>query len=327
MTTIIYLVLIFFFSGILVKATDILIVNLKGLAEKTSLGKFAISSFLIALGTSLPELIVGLTAALEKQPSLSLGNVIGANIANLSLVVGGAALVGGAVTVRGVFVRRDIFYAFLAGAAPMVLLFDKTLTRVDGLILLFVYGFYNTWVFYERRKTMAVVTSQLEKEGFIHRLIRRLNHRGTRREIGWIFLGLALLLFAGEMIVRLSKQLAIIFNLPLLLVGLLVVSVGTTLPEIIFELKAVRQHQPDMVFGNLLGSIVANGTLVIGLVAFISPFRIQAFNEYLLATMAFLIIFAAFYFFIHTKHRLERREGALLLVFYLAFALIEFASR
>jgi len=79
-----------------------------------------------------------------------------------------------------------------------------------------------------------------------------------------------------------------------------------------------------MVFGNLLGSVVANGTLVIGLTCLISPIRIVAFSEYLLATMAFVIVFGIFYYFIHTKHRLDRWEGAFLLAFYFSFIISAF---
>lgn len=311
--------LIIFFSFLLIKATDILMVNLKSLASRTKIGAFAISGLLMALGTSLPELSVGITSALRGMPNLSLGNIVGANIANLSLIIGGAALLGGAVQVRGEFLKRDVFYAFLAGAAPMLLLFDKQLSRLDGLILLALYGFYQAMVFNERA---AEGVSQ--EDGFIQRLIRRLNHRGTRRELGWIFLGLALLLFSADVLVHLAKLVAITLNIPILLVGLILISIGTCLPEFVFGIKAIKERQPQMVFGNLLGSIVANATLILGLVSVISPIRIEAFAEYLVATMAFVIIFGAFYFFIRTKHRLERWEGAFLIGFYLAFVLGEF---
>jgi cation:H+ antiporter len=317
-----YLFLIFGFSLLLIKATDIIIVNLKAFSQKTRLGQFAITTSLLALATSLPELIVCLTAALEGEQNLALGNIIGANIANLSLVIGGAAFFGGVVTVRGLFLRRDVFYTFLAGAAPMVLLFDKSLSRIDGLVLLALYGFYNTAVMRERNQQLAEAKG--EEEGFIRHLIRRLNHQGTKKELGWLFLGVAFLLFSAEMIVNLAGIMAVTLNLPLLLIGLFVVSVGTTLPELTFSLKAIREHEPSMVFGNLLGSVVANGTLIIGLVALISPFRIQAFDKYLLATLAFVTIFGFFYLFIRSKHRLERWEGIILFGVYLLFVLLEF---
>ena len=320
MMVVIYLLLIFVFCLLLVKATDILIVNLKSLVSRTKIGAFAISSLIVGLGTSLPELLVGITSALRGTPDLSLGNVVGANIANLSLIIGGAALVGGAVYVQGEFLRQDVFWAFLAGAAPMILLFDKQLSRIDGIILLALYGFYQAAVFRRQKKVLVFK----EDEGFIQRLIHRLNHRGTRRELGWIFLGLALLLFSADMIVRLAKTVAVILNIPILLVGLILISLGTCLPEFAFGVKAIRQHQPQMVFGNLVGSIVANANLILGLVVLISPLQVQAFAQYLLATMGFVVVFGAFYFFTRTKHRLERWEGAFLVGFYLAFVLSEF---
>jgi cation:H+ antiporter len=314
------LILIFLFSILLVKATDILIISLKRLARRTRLGEFAVTTMVLALATSLPELFVGITSALEGSPNLSLGNVIGSNIADLSLVIGGAALIGGAVSVQGRFLRRDVFYAFLAGAAPMILLFDKLLSRVDGLILLALYGFYNVAVFTERKTEMVVG----DEEGVFRRLIRQLNHRGGGKELAWVFLGVALLLFSADMIVRIAGWIAFSLHVPLLLIGLFVVAVGTSLPELAFELRAIRAHKPDMVFGDLLGSVVANGTLVIGLTAVLVPIKINAFEEYLLATMIFVAGFGLFYFFIRTKQRLERWEGAILLVIYLIFALLEF---
>lgn len=323
MELVVYLLLILFFSLLLVKATDILVVNLKALSRKTKIGKFAISTFLLALATSLPELVVGITAALEGKPNLALGNVIGSNIANVSLVIGGAALVGGVVAVKGLFLRRDVFYAFLAGAAPMILLFDRGLSRIDGLILLALYGFYNFWVLKERQVRLAEARED-DKEGLIRRLLRRFNHRGTKKELGWLFLGIALLLFSADMIVRLASEIAFTLNMPLLLVGLFLVAIGTSLPELAFELKAIREKEPEMVFGDLLGSVVANGTLIIGITSLISPIRIQAFNEYLLATAAFVVIFGVFYLFIRTKKKLERWEGAVLLGAYAIFVLLEF---
>lgn len=318
---IVYFVSIISLSFLLIKATDILIINFRSLAARTRLGQFAITGFVLALATSLPELFVGITAALEGSPSLSLGNVIGSNIADLSLVIGGAAVIGGALQVRGVFLRRDVFYVFLAGAAPMILLLDKSLSRVDGLILLALYGFYQVIVFGEQRER---ITSE-DKEGFIHQLLRRLNHRQTGKELGWIFLGIALLLFAAEVLVRLAKEIAVVLNVPILLVGLFIIAVGTSLPELAFEIEAIRKHQSGMALGNLLGSVVANGTLILGITALISPIAVQTLEEYLLATLAFVVSFGMFYLFIQTKRRLDRWEGAILIAFYLAFLVVEFS--
>jgi cation:H+ antiporter len=317
-----YLLLILIFSFLLVKATDILIVNFKSLSLKTGLRKFAITGLVLGLATSLPELFVGLSSAFAGKSILSLGNIIGANIANLSLVVGGAALVGGVLKVEGFFLRKDVFYVFLAAAAPMILLVDKVLSRIDGLILLIFYIFYQIVIFNEEKHGHEFKKTQ--EIGVIQRLIRKINHSKTKKEISWILLSIIILLFSSDFLIRVANKLAVNLNLPLILIGLLVISIGTTLPELVFGIKAIKDRQSSMVFGNLSGSIVANATLVIGLVALISPIHVQAFNSYLLATMAFVIIFVLFYLFIHTKHRLERWEGGLLFLVYLIFVFLEF---
>jgi cation:H+ antiporter len=317
-----YLVLIALFSYLLIKATDILLINLNALAARTKVGKFAITGLVLALATSLPEGFVGITSAIKGAPNLSLGNIIGANIANMSFVIGGAALISGSVNVYGGFLTKDIFYTFMAGLAPLILLYDKSLSRVDGIILVLIYGFYQATVLKEQHR--HVVEGE---ENLIHRILRRLNslnNNGTKRELGWIFLGVAILLFSADIIVRLSSKLALLLNVPVLVIGLILISLGTTLPEFVFGIKAVKNHQAGMVFGNLLGSIVANGTLIIGIVALVSPIKIMAFNEYLLATFVFMILSAAFYLFVRSKRKLERWEGGVLVLIYLAFVLIEF---
>ncbi len=317
-----YLILIFLLSFILVKATDILIVNFGALSAKTKIRKFALTSLILGLATSLPELFVGLSASFAGKSILSLGNIMGANIANLSLVVGGAALISGALRVEDIFLKKDVFYVFLAATAPMILLTDKVLSRIDGLILLTLYVFYQIVIFSEKKHRQEFKKTQ--ERGVIHRLIRKMNHLETKKEIGWILLSIIILLFSADFLVKVAMKLAVDLNLPLILIGLLIVSVGTTLPELVFSIKAIKDKQSSMVFGNLSGSIVANATLIIGLVALISPIRIQAFTSYLLATMAFVIIFGLFYFFIRTKHRLDRWEGLILFLIYLLFIIFQF---
>lgn len=303
----VYFAGILLFSLILIKAIDILLVNLKLIFSQAKAAPFFFSGLVVALATSLPELFVGITAAIYGHPNLSLGNVVGANIATLSLVIGGVALVGGVVSVKGEFLYRDVFYAFLAGAVPMVLLFDKVLSRIDGLILLALYGFYQVTVFSQKEK----INSYLKKPV-------------TKKEIGRLFLSLALIIFCADMVVRLAVGLAVFLNIQILLIGLILVAIGTTLPELIFEMEAIKKRQPEMVLGNLLGSIVTHSCLVLGVVALITPIRIAGLVEYLLATMAFVVIFGIFYLFVRTKKRLDHWEGAVLILIYLVFVMVEF---
>lgn len=317
----IQLVFIIFFSFLLIKATEILVQALIRLSGLTRIGKFALTSFLLALATSFPELFVCITAALEKKPNLALGNILGSNIANLSLVTGGAALIGGSIGIVGNFWKKDLLATFLAATLPLVLLLDNRLSQVEGLLLILIYGVYNYTILRGKRKKRKKIIQQ----SFSRRILRRLNHKGTDREFAWVFLGAALLLFSADMIVKTASLIAQQFGVPLILIGLFIISIGTTLPEFTFELEAIRKREVGMVFGNLLGSIIANSTLIMGITSLITPVKLEGgLEHYLLATIAFLVIFAFFWVFVRTKKKLERWEGLVLIWIYFLFVWLEF---
>jgi len=319
----VYLLVILITSVVLFKASDLVSVNIRGLAQKTGLGQMAIASLLLALTTSFPELFVGLTSAWQGQANLSLGNVIGANIANLSLVVGGAALWGGDVAVRGSFLRKDVFYTFLAGLAPLVLLVDGRLGRLDGLVLIIIYLVYCFWIFGNHNHHQD---NQNQHENAGHFLVRQFKSRSTRKELFWILTGIGLLLLSAQVVVACAKAVALGLGVPVLLVGLLVVSVGTTLPELVISARAVAKKMPQMVFGNVLGSIAANGTLILGLVALLSPINEVNLGEYLLAIGEFVLVFTLFYLFIRSKNSLARVEGLILVLTYCLFVVTALGS-
>ncbi len=140
---------------LLVKSTEMLIGVLRHLAKFGGVGKFGLTAFLLALATSLPELVVGIVSALEGDPTIALGNVLGSNIADLSIVIGGVALFGGGIVVKGKFIQRDLFLSFLAGSLPLLMLIDGRLTRWDGLVLLMVYVVYVIAVLGERERKLG----------------------------------------------------------------------------------------------------------------------------------------------------------------------------
>ncbi len=292
---------------------------LNSLARSTRLGKFAITSFILALATSLPELFVGISAALEKQPNLALGNVLGSNISDLSLVIGGAAIVGGSLVVAGDFLKEEVFYTFLAGALPLLLLIDNQLSRVEGLLLLLIYGVYNYSVLWGKKKR------DISENRSIKKILHRLNQKNNHKQLAWVFLGAALLLFSADMLVKIATSLAQQIHMPVLFIGLFIVAIGTSLPELSFEIAAVKKKQVSMAFGDLLGSVVANSTLILGITALIQPIYLEkGLNAYLTATIFFAIIFCFFWIFVKSKKRLERWEGFVLLFIYIIFIVTEF---
>lgn len=311
------------FSLVLIKAAEWVIVALRRIAKKSKIGVFAISAIILSVGTSLPEFFVGITSALENKPNIALGVVLGSNIANTALITGLVALFLGKINVHGNYLKRDVLASLLAGLLPLALLADGILGRVDGLILLFAYAAYASSFFKEK---FAEITNEHNKESFFYRFLRELNHVNfdVAKEYARLFASLGLLLFSSEMVINSAAKMANILNIPVFVVGLVILSIGTSLPELVFSIKSVGNGEPKMFFGNLLGSTIANSTLIVGLTAVISPIKIVAFSDYRNAVITFVVVFLLFWIFIRTKHRLDRWEALILVMIYILFVIMEF---
>lgn len=323
--TLLLILFLFLMVVVLIKASDHVVKALRRLGRETHTKIFLLSAILLAVSTSFPEMFVGITSALEGTPHLSFGDVLGSNIVNISLVAGVSALIAGRVHIQGEYIKKEVWLAAVAGALPLILIYDKYLSRVDGLILLSAYGAYATSFFKVR---FLQIAHQHRKEGYIHRFLRNFAHPFEtaieyRKEYGRLFIALAVMLLSASIIVKVATTLAVAANIPLFLVGLIFVSVGTSLPELAFSIRSLNNHAPTMFFGNLLGSNIANSTLILGLVATISPIRINGISEYMIAVTAYLVIFVAFWVFIRSKLTLERWEAAVLILIYLIFVFVE----
>lgn len=313
---------LFLLCLLLIHGTSLIVSSLKYLAQKSRLGAYGITAFLLAFSTSLPELVVGVIASLEGSSQIVLGNIIGSNIADISLVIGGAALFGGILKIKGVVLKRDIFLTFGAGILPLLLLADGFLSREDGIVLLTLYLIFISTFLKSHQQSLsrhALSTSP------IHRLLIASTRGNGRRSFLRLLLGIFLLIGSSHFIVQLAEGISSSLNLPILFVGLFVVAVGTSLPELAFELKAVIEGQSEMALGDLLGSVVANSTLILGISAVIRPIVLdhQKLVPYAMSIISFIIIYLLFTYFIHTKKRLERWEGLTLIVIYFIFALVE----
>lgn len=301
-----------FAAVILVKSAQVTIKALTKLAIFFKLSEFAVGFILMALATTLPELFVGLTAAFEKRPILSLGNVLGSNIADLTLVIGLAALVSGGFRVESTVRKRDVFYMSVMALAPLILLGDKTLSRNDGLLLLLLYLSYLFRLFSRRQEYTKKLEKRARKEDFL-------------KNLGLFSLGVLLLVASADIMVKSASSLATALGVPLILIGLLVIAVGTSLPELMFSTEAILAHHNPMVMGDILGSVVTNSTLILGLTALIEPIKVVHFSLFAgsaLFTVLTLLVFAAF---IRSQSKLSLVEGFFLIFLYIAFLLTEFS--
>lgn len=309
MMVFIYIIVIIFASIILVKSTHWVIKSLIYLAQYLRISEFVIAFILAGLATSFPELFVGISAAINKTSILSLSNVLGSNIANLTLILGLTIIL-----IRGLgsgtkTIQRNILYTSILLIYPLFLTLDGQLSRTDGVALIILFILYTLILFYQSQNFTKKLDSVRRKDLFKNIII--------------FIVGMALLLISAEVIVRYSNHLAVELNIPLFLIGLFLVAIGTSLPELVFGIKAAKEHHKDMILGNILGSLAVNSTFILGITALISPIIIK--NTYLFVSSAIFFVIAYFIFalFARSKEKISWQEGFILCFFYISFIIIQ----
>jgi cation:H+ antiporter len=289
----------------LLKATKFTIKLIERIGFRVRIPTIILSSMFLAMATSFPELFVGIISAINEDPLLSLGNVFGANMTNLTLILGLATVFVGETKIRHKFIFKDVLVTFLIAFLPYFLLLDRTLSRKDGLILLIVYFFYNLFLFKEERvKLKHESPKELKK---------------TEKLFLQLFFWVAVLAGSAQLIVIASERISQLINFPLVLIGIFILALGTTLPELVVQIKSAEEREDGVFFGNIFGSIVANSCLVLGTVALICPIRIIESRHFLTSGAFTLLAFFLLPFFLRSKRRLERSEGVMLLLIYLVF--------
>jgi len=290
-------------GGMLVRA-------LATVGRMVPLSAFALSAILAAIATSLPEFFVGISAALSGVPSLSLGDLIGANVLNLTLVLGiGIVLAGGIAFDRSM--RNSDFFAALALAVlPAVLALDRSISRADGVILFFACIVYFAVLLAFDRETPAA-------NGVAPMAPERVFREGIR-----FMVGVFLLIVSSATVVTLATDAALVFRLPILFVGILV-AFGTTLPELVFSVMAVRLRHSAMFLGNAIGTVAVNIGGVLGFVAILRPIALEEPSRAFLGMGITVALVAALTFLALFSKPLGRTAGAFLIAIGVAFIIIE----
>jgi len=291
---------------------NLVVRSLSKIAKHYQMQEFVLGFILIAISTSIPELFVGIFSALNKIPAISLGDVVGANIVDLTVVIGAAALLGKRVKVEKEINKKDIFYTTLIAFLPILLFLDQQLSRIDGIILLFVFSLYIIRLIIQRKHFKML------KDGITRMQIIE--------EVIIFLISLAILLLSARFIVDIASQIAIELALPQVLVGLVIVGIGTTLPELSFETNSVRKGFSGMALGDLLGSVVLNSSLVLGLAALIYPIKAD-FLPFLIGALFLMLILGIFAIFAKTGRKITRKEGLILLMFYALFVIVSILAR
>lgn len=314
--------------ALLLGGGDLLVRGAAALAKSFGISPLVIGLTVVAFGTSAPELSVNLLAAFQGDTQISFGNIIGSNIANIALILGIAAIIR-PLAIDGMIITREIPMMLLASVITLITGMDIFLRnspnlfdRSDGLIFLVIFCvflFYIIGDVIHKPKTDPLLQQAAgipEKKSF-HNISRNL----------FLFLaGLILLVIGGKIAVDAAVAVAQLLHVPQVIIGLTIIAVGTSLPELVTSVTAAIKGQTDIAIGNVVGSNIFNLLFINGLCTTLRPVPVPAGGSRDL----FMMVFLSFFLLplcITDKRKIVRKEGLLLLVLYLGFNLWRIYSK
>lgn len=297
---------------ILIKGADLLVDGASSLAKKFKISSLVIGLTIVAFGTSAPELIVNIIASVKGSTEIAIGNILGSNIANILLILGISAVIF-PLAVKKHTTWKEIPLSLLAvlviGFLANDALIDNAdfsvISRIDGLILI---SFFTIFLYY----TFGIAKSGFEAETDIKEF-------GILKSTLFIIAGLIGLFFGGQWIVEGAVAIATALNISQSLIGLTIVAIGTSLPELATSALAAYKKQADIAVGNVVGSNIFNIFWILGLSSIIKPlpFSLATNIDIGMVILASLALFV--FMFIGKKHILERWQGAFFIISYVVY--------
>lgn len=294
---------------------EVLVNSASNLARAFGLGPLVIGLTVVAFATSAPELFATLVGVLEGAPDLSMGNVLGSNIANIALILGLSALLRPLVG-RGHFLKREIPLLIAAALVPFLVLVDGEIGRFEGALL-----------FASLLGYLVYLLRNGEPPEVIREYAAQFQHPPWPRWRGalGVALGLALLVLGAHLLVEGAVEIARLLGLSERVIGLTLVAFGTSLPELASSLVAARRREGDIVLGNIVGSNIFNVLCVLGLTATIRPIGVVRSTISLDLWVGLALSVALLpLLLVGRRMRLARGEGAVLLASYLAYVWVLF---
>ncbi len=309
---------VFLFAGFLflIKGADFLVQGAASLARRFHISNIVIGLTIVAFGTSMPEFVVSVLASYQKNTDIAIGNILGSNIANFLLILGVTAVIYPISANRNT-VLKEIPFSLLAAFVVAFLANDalidgeqtSSLGRADGLILLCFFIIFLYYVFGISKSEADVPPIDAELKKMLSPIA----------SVGYLILGLTGLVVGGKWIVDSAVEIARMFNLSESLIGITVVAIGTSLPELATSATAAIKKESDIAIGNVVGSNIFNVFWILGASAVVNPLPFLSSNLIDLGVniLASLLLFT--FMFLGKRHVLERWEGLLLLLLYLSY--------
>ena len=299
--------------GLLIKGADLFVDGSSNIARLLRVPPILIGLTIVALGTSSPEATVSILAALQGNAEVSLGNVVGSNIFNITLVVGIAAFLY-PLMVESETTKKEIPFTLLASGALLVLisdiklqgLSDNLLTRSDGIIFLLFLSIFMYYVI-----EVGLKSRKDSKEEPIPSNIK------WGKNTGLTLAGLAAIIFGGDLVVDSGTAIALDLGMSKTLVGLTIIAIGTSLPELVTSISAALKKESGIALGNVVGSNVFNILFVLGASAVVTPLPVNGkiFTDVIIMIVLSLLLLL----FSRTHYKIGKREGFILMTAYIIY--------
>ncbi len=296
---ILFLILLFF---LLSKSADLIVLNLRKTGEKLKI-KIFILGIILGVMTSAPEMVIGINSALVGVSEMSFGNLIGGVIVMFALILGFSSVLN-----RKIKTEKNswpFLLTLITLFIPLILAFKGGLNELDGAILILSYAAM-IYVLYNKNKSLDIPKIEI------------VNVKEITRHIFFILIGIVLLIIISDLIVKTTLFVLEGYNISPFIVGLLLYSIGTNLPELIIAIRSFKRNVEELSFSNLIGSSLGN-ILMLGVLSFISPIKIEIDISYFFLMLSTISLFILLYIFYRTNQLLSRKEGYALILVYLIF--------
>ena len=311
-----YLLAVVLGFALLVWSADRFVDGAASTAKHLGMPSLLIGILIVGFGTSAPEMVVSAIAAYEGNPGLALGNAIGSNIVNIALILGVTAIVS-PIMVNSKIVKKEIPLLLLIVFLTGYLLLDNSLTLFEGVILLVSFFALVLWSIYTALKSRGdSLESEIDIELKEHPMSLKLG-------VIWLVFGLILLIVSSRILVWGAVGVAVEFGVSDLIIGLTIVALGTSLPELAASVIAARKGEHDIAIGNVVGSNMFNLLAVIGIAVVIAPMNnipIEVLKrDWIVMLLLTIALFVMAYGFKGRDGRINRVEGTILILCYIAY--------
>ena len=300
----------------LIKGADFLVNGSSAIAKKLRISEIIVGLTIVSIGTSMPELFVSTTSALNGYSDLSIGNVIGSNICNLLLILGLSAIIRPVKFHKETKLIENPMLIVLSFIFLVICNINQDVSRFEGIILISLFILFLLYTIIMAKKSQDEIIIQISKEE-----TKKIN---VFKNILLIILGIIVLKYGGDLVVENAKKLALALNISEKIIGLTIVAIGTSLPELVTSVTAAIKGESDIAIGNIIGSNIFNMLLIIGVSSIIKPISYNiSYNLQMFILFIGMFLMTAFPF-IKPKDCLSRWNGVLCVLLYVFYSVLLF---